>query len=152
MPPKRRPAPRTFNNPAKAAEYAKKLAKELGAPIEGPRLRGHTPTPPVPDTWDVEDAAEEERGSLLGRTVFTELKKPTATEFPEPPLARRSTEAEYDPVTQVLRIWWRRPGRLGPYTNYYNVTPQEWDQVKNVVTSTGKYVNRVLNYKNYDYE
>lgn len=156
----RPPKPRTFNDPAKAAAYAARLARELGTQVE---YHGAAPTPPSPSPperdqtsfraaeWDADIAAEQERADSLAQAVFTELKDPTATDFPEPPLARRSTHAEYDPSTQILRIWWRRPGKLGDYTNYYNVTPQEWDQIENRVDSTGKYVNRVLNYKYYDY-
>jgi hypothetical protein len=157
MPPKRRPSPRTFNDPAKAAAYARQLARELGAQVEAP-ARGPAPQSPSPPhepaedfraaQWDADIAAEEERQERLATTVFTDLKDPTNTEFPHRP---RSNYAEYDPVSQILRIWWARPGRLGPYTNYYDVTPQEFREVE-ITSSTGKYVNRVLNYKNYDYE
>lgn len=141
---------RTFNDPAAAAAYAARLQRELDA------QQANVSSPPQRDQssfraaqWDADIAAQEERAERLEQTVFVDTKEPTETEFPHRPRSRR---AEYDPATQILRIWWDRPGKLGPYTNYYDVTPQEWDQVQNVISSTGKYVNRVLNYKYYDYE
>ena len=77
----------------------------------------------------------------------SQVKDPTNTMFPERP---RSDRASYDPVTQQLNIEWARPGKLGPSTTYKNVTPQEWEQVQSEA-STGRYVNRVLNYKEYYY-
>jgi KTSC domain len=162
-------APKTYKNPEAAKRAIDRLRREgaqveasdaasklLGLPTStppahvspAPPTTGRVPAP-VPSSAAALAAAEEaERAASLARSSFAASKDPTSTEFPHRP---RSRSAEYDPATQVLRIWWDRPGRLGPYTNYYNVTPQEWDQVENVVTSTGKYVNRVLNYKHYDY-
>ena len=77
----------------------------------------------------------------------SQTKDPTNTMFPDRP---RSDRATYDPATQQLNIEWARPGQLGPSTTYKNVTPQEWAQV-NGTPSTGRYVNRVLNYKEYFY-
>jgi hypothetical protein len=159
---------KTYKNPEAAKKAIDRLRRE-GATIEASdaasKLMGlPTPTLPatsapapvysgrppsaVPSSAAALAAAEAaERATALAASSFSATKDPTSTEFPHRP---RSRSAEYDFTTQVCRIWWDRPGRLGPYTNYYDVTPQEWDQIERVVPSTGKYVNRVLNYKHYD--
>lgn len=90
---------------------------------------------------------EQQQEALERQATFPEVKSPTNTMFPDRP---RSDRATYDPATQLLNIEWARPGQLGPSTTYKNVTPQEWEQVQ-AEPSTGRYVNRVLNYKEYYY-
>jgi hypothetical protein len=75
-------------------------------------------------------------------------KDPTTTSNPARP---RSDSATYDPVEQIVNIRWARPGKLGASTNYYNVTRQQWDYLRNRANSTGRYVNNVLNNHPFDY-
>lgn len=101
---------------------------------------------------DTEAALQAAREDLLIKRAAQDYKAPTNTEWPSNGWDHaRSRNASYDGITQTLRIWWTKPGRLGDYTNYYNVPPQIWEQVKST-PSTGKYVNAVLNGYEYDYE
>lgn len=63
----------------------------------------------------------------------------------------RADEIRYDLEHQVLAIDWHRPGALGPTTYYRGVPRQIWEQLANHEPSTGKFVERVLNGYNYDY-
>jgi hypothetical protein len=93
-------------------------------------------------------AASQERIKRLRRD--RDFKNPTNTEYPGNGWPHpRSKRATYDAGTQVLRIWWDRPSKAGNLTDYYDVPPQVWETVKET-SSTGKYVNAVLNY--YPYE
>lgn len=97
----------------------------------------------------VEEAAELQ---FTEDYTWTDFKDPTNTMFPATNApGPRSDWAQYDSRNQVARIWWNRPGRLGPYTNYRNVPPQVWETLKHV-PSTGRYVNAVLNAFPYDYD
>lgn len=58
----------------------------------------------------------------------------------------RTRYSDYDPVTQRLYVEWG-DGRTPYY--YYDVTPQEADMFQNQVDSPGRYINAVLNFKNY---
>lgn len=77
-----------------------------------------------------------------------DYKDPTNTMFPDRP---RSNRARYDDIHQVIAIDWARPGRLGPTTYYRNASRQTWENMKQA-PSTGRYVNAVLNYHEYDYD
>lgn len=75
---------------------------------------------------------------------------PTATSNP---LRPRTIAAGYDKDSQTLRIRFR-PGAsaqspAGAIYDYYGVTPNEWRDIRRVV-STGKFINRRLSGKDYE--
>lgn len=149
-----------FSDPAKAAAEIRRLRRQ-GMRVDitpaASRVTGVRPS------RSSDDAAEQQRARNDDEVLqaeqdardydeegadYRDWKSPTATAFPHRP---RSTEAAYDPVQQLLTIWWARPGRLGDHTNYYEVTPQQWEYIRDRAPSTGWYVNDVLNYHTYDY-
>lgn len=149
-----------FSDPHKAAAEIRRL-RRAGMKVDitpaASRITGVRPS------RRSDDAAEQQRQENERELVIAEQnardyegdepdlldwKDPTPTAFPHRP---RSTRASYDPVQQDLTIWWARPGRLGDHTNYHEVTPQQWDHIKERAPSTGWYVNDVLNYHDYDY-
>jgi hypothetical protein len=56
----------------------------------------------------------------------------------------RTLAAGYDRETRTLRIRFRE----GAGYEYYDVSPQEWQNFRRV-KSPGRYINRVLNFKDY---
>jgi hypothetical protein len=63
----------------------------------------------------------------------------------------RIAAASYDRDHQTLFVQFVKqngPGMPGPYYTYEGVSAQEWRNLRRS-QSPGKYVNRVLNYKNY---
>jgi hypothetical protein len=66
---------------------------------------------------------------------------PTATINPARP---RTKAAGYDRETETLRIMFRE----GAVYDYHDVTANEWKDIKRVV-STGKFINRRLDAKDY---
>ena len=96
---------------------------------------------------DIDQADHEYTYDYL---VWTDAKVPTNTMFPHRP---RSNYAHYDEPHQTIAIRWARPSRnpeLGPVTYYRKVPRQVWETMKEA-DSTGQFVNRVLNFYDYDY-
>lgn len=75
--------------------------------------------------------------------------EPTNTTDPNRP---RTTSAGYDPASMILRIRFRPGAAKGGATatyEYYNVPPHIWEDFQ-LTDSPGKFINRTLNY--YEYE
>jgi KTSC domain-containing protein len=151
----RKVSERTFSSPEKARAYARRMAGKGGrveGSAEGLRLLGIRPPPAEPAPPPVSDLGADEAADVLrdrleDEAEFPETYDPTNTAFPDRP---RSSRAHYDANAQILNIEWARPGKKGPSTNYYDVTPQQWEIIKNT-NSTGQYVDLVLNDHHYDY-
>jgi hypothetical protein len=131
---------RTFSSPQEAAAYARRMAGKRGTitgSSEGLKLLGIRPPPPEPTAPPVTDIGADEAADVLrdrleDQAEFPETYDPTNTAFPDRP---RSNRAHYDANTQILNIEWARPGKLGPSTNYYDVTPQQWDIIQHTMTT-----------------
>lgn len=96
-----------------------------------------------------------EETQALPDPVITEELRFISWRDPAPSLTPRSPRADrirYDAEHQVIAIDWHRPGPAGPTTYYRGVPRQIWEQLANYEPSTGKFVERVLNGYNYDYD
>lgn len=142
---------RTFTDPRKAASFVRGLMEQGARADYGTRhamssigIQPHhyidrNATKRMPDA-EAEHLAQA-TDDAGGEVQIT--KQPMATSNPQDP---RTAAGGYDPVTQRLRVEWGDGGT--PYY-YYDVTPQEADFFLNQVDSPGKYINAVLNHKNY---
>jgi hypothetical protein len=142
---------RTFTDPRKAASFVRGLMEQGARADYGTRhamnsigIQPHhyidrSSTKKMPDA-EAENLAQE-TDDASGEVQIT--KSPMATSNPQDP---RTAASGYDPVTQRLKVEWGDGGT--PYY-YYDVTPQEADMFMNQVDSPGRFINAVLNGKNY---
>jgi hypothetical protein len=133
-----------FTNPREAAHFVRGLI-ETGADVTGSRAAMHTIGLQPHHAEDKMAPAEaifmaQQTDESSGPVEIS--YEPTASSKPSDP---RTSAAGYDAATQRLMIQWGDGGT--PYY-YYGVTPQEWDAFQES-SSPGRYINSVLNYKNY---
>jgi hypothetical protein len=121
------------NHPLYSKEQAKAIS-EYSLPRE------------YPDEWEAEQA---EPTPSIPFTVY-----PTRTSNATRP---RTIAAGYDRGSQTLRIQFRSPNwrvghqwddGAGAVYDYHDVTPNEWKDIRRVV-STGKFINRRLENKDF---